>query len=235
MKTKYVVYNKPYNIPIGAKDPTDAESTREKKQKHKNKLLNRLEQFEYLSKERSLRRTKTEIKDIILCNHFDLFATFTFNKDRQNVDVCKSKMQYWLQSQQKIHGKFDYLIVPEFHKDGVSIHFHALLSNYTGKIEDSGHKSGKTQKIIYNITSYRSGFSTATEIDGDKTSRDMVANYVTKYITKDMPQFAGKKRYWVSKGLIRPIKSYNEDVPEPDLFTDTFEDEYYTIHNFPKI
>ena len=32
---------------------------------------------------------------------------------------------------------------------------------------------------------------------------------MTKYITKDMPKFGGKKRYWVSQNLIRPKSTVN--------------------------
>jgi hypothetical protein len=217
-KTKYIVYRNPFNVQLGAK------------QKDKIKKMTKPENVsKFLSIDRSVRRTRTEIKDIMLCNKFDLFATFTFAEDRQNMELCKLKMQWWLHSQQKIHGKFDYLIVPEFHKDGVSLHFHALLRGYKGNIEDSGISK---KKVVYKILSYKSGFSHAIKIDYND-GIEPLANYVTKYITKDMPQLPGKKRYWVSRGLLRPVKTHNEHVPPIDMFTETYEDEHYTIHNFP--
>lgn len=151
----------------------------------------------------SIRRTKKEIADITLCNDFDMFATFTFSKDRQDVDKCKIRMSKWLKNQRERVGKFKYLIIPEFHKDGKSLHFHALLSKYQGKL----HKSGIRQngKDVYNIKSYRLGFTNVSYIQ-DKTK---VASYIRKYITKDMPKFTGKKRYWCSTGLVRPVITKN--------------------------
>jgi len=151
----------------------------------------------------SLRRTKTTISDIILCNQFDLFATFTFAKDRQNIDRCKERMSNWLRSQRKVHGSFKYLIVPEFHKDQKSLHFHALIYGYQGKLTETKKKI-KGRKV-YNFKEYKNGFTTAVKID----DISKVSSYVKKYITKDMPQFQGKKRYWVSKNLYRPIIQKN--------------------------
>ncbi len=159
----------------------------------------------------SMRRTKTTIADLTLCNQFDLFATFTFSKDRQNVELLKKRMSTWLKNQKKIHGKFQYLIVPEYHKDGKSIHFHALLKNYNGNLIKA--KTKHKNRNVYNITSYNSGFSTAKKID----NHNKVSSYIRKYITKEMPKFEGKKRYWLSTGLIRPYKIPNPIYTKEDL------------------
>jgi hypothetical protein len=158
----------------------------------------------------SLRRTKTTISDIIQCNQFDSLGTFTFAKDRQNITKCKTKMSKWLKNQQKIHGKFEYIIIPEFHKDQKSIHFHALLKNYTGNLTKT--KIKQKNRIIYNIKSYKSGYSTLVKID----NIDKVSTYVKKYITKEMPQFNGKKRYWSSQNLTRPIKITNPEITKTE-------------------
>jgi len=165
--------------------------------------------------EDSIRRTKVTISDLIICNNFDLFCTFTFDpkkcKDRNDPIELKNKMSKWLNNQREIHGSFDYLIVPEFHKDGKAIHFHALLKNYKGKLTKSTVKNPSRE--IFNIFSYRSGYSTAVKID---KNIEKVGSYVKKYITKDMPLFPGKKRYWCSTGLVRPITDIN---PTIDPFT----------------
>lgn len=164
----------------------------------------------------SLRRTKTTISDITLCNDFDMFATFTFKDDRQNILLIKRRMAQWLKNQKAIHGKFSYLIVPEFHKDGKSIHFHALLKNYQGTLVNSGKRINK--RTAYNIKSYRLGFSTIVKID----DINKVSSYVRKYITKDMPKLESKKRYWCSTGLIRPLVVENPTI-DPYTFTDFVE------------
>lgn len=172
----------------------------------------------------SLARTKRNIRDIVLCNEFDLFCTFTFNGDkkntkkygytvhnRQNPDELKRVMSVWLKNQQNIHGSFRYIIVPEYHKDGQSIHFHALFKDYKGKLAFSGHLVNGRKS--YNIIGYKAGHSSAVKIEN---GLDKVANYVGKYITKQMPQFGNKKRYWASKNLIRPLAEPN---PQIDPFT----------------
>jgi hypothetical protein len=119
-------------------------------------------------------------------------------------------MGYWLNNQRILHGKFKYLIVPEYHKDNKSLHFHGLFLGYNGNLVDSGRtKNGRT---IYNINSYRAGFTTAVRID----NREKVASYVAKYITKDMPKFRNKQRYWCSNGLKRPLKIVNPKLTEKD-------------------
>lgn len=175
--------------------------------------------------ERSIRRSKQLISDIVLCNEFELFTTFTFSKDRQDIELCKSKMSTWLKNQKRLHGKFNYLIVPEFHKDLKSIHFHALISDYRGKLVDSGKTiNGRTN---FNISSYRSGFSTAVKID----NTDKVSSYVKKYITKDMPTFSNKKRFWLSTGLKRPITLTNQNlIQHPDYaWNKVHENEQYSV------
>lgn len=155
---------------------------------------------------RSLRRTKTTISDLVLSNQFDLFCTFTFKTDRYDIEKSKQKMSTWLQNTQNNYGKFEYLIVPEFHKDKKAIHFHALIKGYKGKLKDSGHKING--RINYNITNYKSGFSSAVKID----NHNKVSSYIRKYITKDMPQFENRKRYWISTGLKRPFTEVNTSV-----------------------
>lgn len=173
----------------------------------------------------SVQRTKTHISDLVLCNDFTLFATFTFKSDRQDIKKCKRKMSNWLHSQQKLHGKFKYLIIPEFHKDKKSIHFHALINGYKGRLKKTGIKLRGRE--VYNLLGYRSGFSTVVKID----EVDKVSSYVKKYITKDMPHFSGKKRYWHSTGLIMPVKIQNPDI-DPftrEEFTEEVKLNYLTI------
>ena len=234
-KTKHVVYHKPYLIP----DKTTIIPGKKKKRTNNNTS-------EFQKIDRSLRRAKSEIQDVVLCNKFDMFATFTFNGDskntdkfgytvhnRQNPSELKKVMSNWLKSQQKQHGKFDYVIVPEYHKDGKSIHFHALFHGYNGALSDSGVRHNG--QVVWNIVGYKGGHSTVKKIRQSNEDIGRLSSYVTKYITKDMPLFSGKKRYWCSRGFDRPIKSHNMPIPSVDLFTKVYETEFYTIFEFPKL
>lgn len=162
----------------------------------------------------SLKRTKQLVQDLVLCNNFDFFCTFTFDPKkvphRENFNHCWLKMQSWLHHQKvratDCREDFQYLIIPERHKNG-GWHFHALISHYTGSLRDSGHQT-KYGRTIYNITSFRSGFTTAVKID-DKQG---VSNYVTKYITKDFVKDFDKRRFYCSRGLKRPKKTINSKI-----------------------
>lgn len=161
----------------------------------------------------SLTRTKILVQDIVLCNDFELFCTFTFDPkkvDRYNYGHCQSKMSRWLHHQRQnsyeVGKEFKYLIIPEKHKDG-AYHFHALISGYTGTLHRSKCVSG-SGRPVYNLTSFRSGFTTAVEID-DKAG---VSSYVTKYITKSFVREFNRRRFQCSRNLTRPTRTLNSSI-----------------------
>lgn len=173
----------------------------------KKKRVNKRKQAKAL--EESIIRTKTTVRDICLCNEFDLFCTFTFDPKRYNcksMEFCKIYMNNWTHNAKSRHSpNLKYLIVPEKHKSG-AIHFHALIKGYEGRLKDSKHTSnGRT---VYNIPHWHFGFSTAVKID----NQEAVACYVSKYITKDMLTFSGNKRYYCSQNLLRPIVRQNQPL-----------------------
>lgn len=159
--------------------------------------------------DRSIRRAKKKIGDYILCNSFDLFVTFTIRDDRQNANRSKQKVLNWLKNQRNRNGKFRYTTVPEYHKDGQSLHFHALLGDYTGKIEQAINPKTNEPLIqhgqnVYQLSGYTLGFTNVKVIGNSQQDRSKLAAYLKKYVTKDMPTFKGRQRYWVSKGLELP-------------------------------
>lgn len=190
--------------------------------------------------QRSVRRTKSVIKDYVLSNDFDWFVTFTFNPkkvNRYDFNHCSIKMQSWLARtslfarENKIN--FKYLIVPEFHKDG-AIHFHALISDYPKSMKKT--KVIQDNKLVYNLPSFRYGFTNAKKI---KDNSDPIFGYLTKYITKDMILVHNRRRYWCSKNLNKP-KIFHNQISELDLLNklndDTLEytNQYSQIYNVPK-
>lgn len=161
----------------------------------------------------SVRRTKTTIQDIVLCNDFELFCTFTFDPakvDRYNFNQCSSAMRRWFSHQREKSLKYGrelkYLVIPEQHKDG-AWHFHALLSGYSSTLKDTGLKS-QSLRPIYNITSFRLGFTTAVKID----EKSGVSTYITKYVTKSFVKTFNGKRFFCSHGLKRPVKTMNNPL-----------------------
>jgi hypothetical protein len=163
---------------------------------------------------RSIRRSKQNVRDIIICNDFELFCTFTIASDRQDIAKSKTKIQNWFKNQRNRKGKCHYLAVPELHSDKESLHFHIVIKGFTGELKEAiNPKTGKPLKEygrqIYNIPSFTLGFTKVQMMDNAPVSKEKVSSYISKYITKDMPRFFGKNRYYASKSLIRPQKIYN--------------------------
>jgi hypothetical protein len=99
----------------------------------------------------------------------------------------------------------------ELHKDGAP-HFHSLWADYPGKMK-FWHYDEKDGRKLYNVVSYRKGWSTAKRIYDISGA----SSYVRKYIMKDMPVFPGKKRYWPSRNLNRPIITQDESFAQEIL------------------
>lgn len=153
------------------------------------------------NKIRSTRRTKQTIYEYARANDWSYFATFTFADNRYNYEVCKNRLTKFLRNfKSRTCSDFEYLIVPERHKDG-AIHFHGLLQ---GEISD--YLSKKThEKDKYIFKKYHYGLS---EVEVIK-DRYRVSNYITKYITKDLlSETKGKRRFMVSSGVKKPRKEF---------------------------
>lgn len=184
-------------------------------------------------KERSMRRSRQRVSDYILCNRFELFCTFTFKEDRDDVDKCRQKMSDWLKNQRSRKGKFGYLIVAETHKSG-ALHFHALFRDYHGELNvatnpHTGKPIFRKGKPVYNLASYTLGHTTVQKIGDSPQDHTRVSWYIRKYLTKGMPLFFGKRRYWASRGLVMPKVDY-----EPgDWYLHTKPDKVYE-HEYGK-
>ena len=155
---------------------------------------------------RSFNRTKQKIYEYSRCVNWEKFITLTFNPekvDRYNFEECSRIARQWLHNQRRNAPDLQYLLVAEPHKDR-AWHFHGLLAN-TGSMAflDSGKRTENDQ-IIYNMSKWKYGFTTATEI----TNTHSVARYIGKYITKELCVLTkGKQRYFVSSNLPQPTSS----------------------------
>lgn len=168
----------------------------------------------YEPDERSIRRSQQLVKDYIVCNRFEYFCTFTFNPKKfpDCHDPLKTRncMGRWFSGQRMYHSpKLQYLCIPERHKSG-QIHFHALISHFNGTLRDSGHK--RDEKIIFNMTGWRWGFTTAVKIGDTDEDYEKIGRYVGKYITKDMSKDFNNHRYMASRNLAKPVVTHNSDL-----------------------
>jgi len=204
--------------------------TEEEKWLRRNPLHARTPEQIEEDREASIRKSKTKIADIVECNKWDLWLTFTFDPKKvapDNHEEGRRRLTKWLENQQKRHGKMQYILVPEHHKSG-ALHFHILMQGFKGKlIEGRNAKKGgtllktKSGKQIWVVKSWSrtNGWANGVYVD----NHPKLASYLTKYITKDMPLLPGKKRYWASKGVKRPQTKLNTGFTEADGFKKVYE------------
>lgn len=167
----------------------------------------------------NMHKTKRHVMDLALNNKFTHFATFTFapNPNEKNEfgledDYRLKEMQKFLRKLRDKYGKFNYIVVPERHKNG-ELHFHALMDLPEGVqlVQGTNARTGKPMVRkgykVYNMPEWKHGWTDVEEI----RSNNGVARYVTKYFTKDLalsPVRCGKKKYWQSSGLKTPEVAY---------------------------
>lgn len=187
-----------------------------------------IEQDKKHSEHMNLVRTRNKIKDYCLSNDFDMFWTLTFGTERDSDERCFQRMNDWLKNRKKKYGRFDYIFIPERHKDGC-IHFHGVTGGFKGKMVDSGVRD--KGHIVYNCSDWRFGFSTITKV----RSRKKTASYITKYVTKQLSQDIvgkGKKKYWSSQGLRLPVERLLDYDPFSGVQPD-WESDNVKIYNVP--
>jgi len=189
--------------------------------------LEPVEKVERLQSERSederqdsIRRTQTKIKDIAFSNDWQYFATITLDQnkiDRYDQEQFKKKLKPFLWNRTQRQG-LKYLLIPEHHKDG-ALHAHALIAGEGLKIADSGNvivaesnkpikketakkRKYEVLKTVYHWEDWKLGFSSLIPVDGTPQA---LANYVTKYITKEQAKIFGH-RYLAGGQIKREVK-----------------------------
>lgn len=169
---------------------------------------------------RAKRRARSAVRDIALSNEFTHFVTFTLDAskvDRYDVNAVVKKLNTWLDNRVRRNG-LKYVLVPELHKDG-AVHFHGFINDCLGLV-DSGTLTGGELKrprkprssrerenllasgchVVYNVTDWKLGFSTAIELYGDYRA---AVNYTCKYISKEQEKIGGRW-YYSGGALLRP-------------------------------
>lgn len=163
-------------------------------------------------------RTINRLYYLARSNEWEWFVTLTFSPEKVNrfdYTECTKKVSKWLNHCRRKSPKMKYLVVPEQHKSG-AWHFHGLLANVDELgFVDSGKRDRKGKKI-YNIGTYRFGFTTATRV----TDMEKVSKYISKYITKDLCAVTvNKKRFWASRNLSEaPVIDYCLEAEEKRSF-----------------
>lgn len=198
----------------------------------------------------SVNRSKNNLFRIARSNVWDLFVTFTFDQngrfteatDSSDYDTVSKAISDWCNLRRKTDcPDLKYLIVPELHKDGIHYHYHGLLANCEGlKLSYSGYNDFEGAKI-YNVDSWKYGFTTASKIK----SNEAVTKYLGKYISKDlMNNLKYKKRYYASQNVnvadeemyyISPDRLYDFFNPDDMIYLKTVNGGGYNIIKYFEI
>lgn len=162
---------------------------------------------------RAKRRAAAKLRDYALCNNFNWFVTLTFDKakiDRYDINPILGKLRSWLDNRVRRKG-LKYILVPELHRDG-AVHFHGFFNDCaiafvdSGTLKLDGVKAPRKPKnerqrrgwleagahIVYNISEWELGFSTAIPLYGDYHA---AVGYVSKYVTKETQKIGGRWYY----------------------------------------
>lgn len=179
----------------------------------------RVQTFEQLDEEKareeknlwdSYKRSQNAVYALSRQARWKYFVTLTFSPekvDRSDFSACMKIANDWFHNQRKRYAPYlKYLFVPELHADKVNWHIHGLIDE-VGKMKfvDSGKKD-KHGRVVYNVGSWKSGWSTAVAIGQTDEDIFKISSYVTKYITKDLCRLTkGKRRYYRSQNIEEPI------------------------------
>ena len=197
----------------------------------------------------NLCRARTTVRNLILCNPFQYFCTFTFDPakiDRMNLEGCMKRLtKLFMHYRERYAPSFRYIVIPEFHKDG-AVHFHGMLSGFRSGdlvVPDKIYKrirraGGEKLELVPNTRRYvdwpyysqKLGFFSCSAV----RDQEACAIYVSKYITKDLAQLPkGIKSYYCSKGLERPELVFDcDDVP--CAFRPVLETKYCALAYLPE-
>lgn len=148
----------------------------------------------------NLSRAKAKIKEYGLCNDFQYFVTLTIDPkkyERNNLKGYYKDLSQFIGNYKKNHGsKIEYVLIPEYHKDGENFHMHGLIKG----ILPQHLVKNKHGYLDWEQYSKKFGY---ISIDFIK-DRDKVSSYITKYINKslsDTIKKLGAHMYYCSKGL----------------------------------
>lgn len=194
---------------------------------------------------RNVKRAKSTVYELALCNDWEWFVTLTFDKEKVSSRYAFTELmasfRKWLSNYKSRRGlpNFRYLVVPEQHSDG-AWHLHGLLS---GIPERDLHAFSLDETIpykirerlsqgvpVYNWTTYsrKFGYTTLERVQ----SHEAVCKYITKYITKDLYRAVSQLNahmYYASAKLNRAELLHSGSILRD--FTPDFENDYVKIKN----
>lgn len=175
----------------------------------------------------SLSRTKRRIKEILLCNNFEYFATLTVSSkipeyNRFDLEDCVDNIKKLMKKIKRNYSDFKYLYIIEEHKKG-GYHFHGMIKGLPADvfyINKNGFLSCKLFDVL--------GFNSFDKI----RDYNKCCNYITKYITKNCCRTENGQIYFCSRGLKKPSEELMIPCDLKNIFGECFENEYCQKKDF---
>lgn len=168
----------------------------------------------------SVSRLKSRVQELILCNEWNCFVTFTLDKSKrernslESFDALTRHLKYVRQTR---CPELRFMLLLEQHKNG-GYHGHALMylpADFIANefiINDNGY-------FEWLDISSRFGFMSIKPYDGTLRA----CNYVTKYVTKDL--ISGRVLR-TSKGLNKPFIIRNLSIGITSNVSNVYRSEY---------
>jgi len=168
----------------------------------------------------NLAHARAEIKRLIECNYREygynpVFLTFTFKENVTSLTVANKAFKTFIQRFTRYYGKpLKYLAIVEFQKRG-AVHYHCVFFNLSPEYE----LRERRERLIASLWSH--GFVDIERIRHAKS----VSSYVCKYLNKGIsdPRLRGRKAFFTSRALFRPVQFRNPASIDKVLRDDNFE------------
>ena len=186
----------------------------------------------------NISRSKKSVKELALCNDFNYFVTITIKNDynRYNIDNAFYFLSKFCKKYKRKFSTFSYIFIAEYHQDK-AIHFHGLCFLPPNAIDFDLYprtiKNQKNDKFYHCFSSFvfdefgRNSFQSIT-------SKEKIASYILKYITKDCIRTSTHRMYMCSRGLKHADKTYYSNEKLEDIYNNKkyFENDFYKIIDF---
>ena len=155
---------------------------------------------------RGFSRAKKRVFELIAANpDLNMFCTFTVQFGRDDYATIIKRLGQWLDNRVRRKG-LRYVLVPEFHDDAQSIHFHGVFNESALALENSGKRSGR--KVVYNLPEWGLGFASAVRIGAKDVDPIRCAKYIADYMLKENFGRVGGRFYLHGGNLAEPMREY---------------------------
>lgn len=181
----------------------------------------------------SLKRSKKNVQELLLCNSWEWFGTITFDKskvsNRYAIQETVKTLRTWLNNYKKRKApNLKYCLIPELHKDG-AVHLHGCFagipSEHLKAFEEYPEETIKLNDWEKLANLRYCNFLPLFDKFGRNSfgrinSHEGTAHYCSKYISKDMVSAVTETNlhtYYASQGLNKAERIGIYDSKSPDI------------------